>query len=284
VTAGGSSAALRPIRGPSALGGGFGRFLSLTRTIAVTEFKLRFYGSVLGYLWQLMRPLLLFGVLWVVFTQFVRLGGAQAAFFPVVLLSSIVLYTFFAEATAGAVPSVLAREGLVRKIHFPRLVIPLAVVLTAGFNLALNLLVVAAFALVAGVEPRLSWLQAPLLVLALAVLATGMAMLLSALYVRFRDIGPIWDVALQVLFYASPVLYTLEVVPEAWMRQALMLNPVAAILQEMRHAVIDPSHPSAFDAVGGDARILIPLGLIAFLAVLGFRYFDRKAPRIAEEL
>ena len=276
--------ALRPIRGPSALGGDPRRFLNLTRTIAVSEFKLRFYGSALGYLWQLMRPLMLFGILWVVFTQLVRLGGTQTAFFPVVLLTGIVLFTFFAEATTGAVASVLNREGLVRKIHFPRLVIPLSVVLTAGFNLALNLLVVAAFAVISGVRPRLSWLQAPLLVLALAVLATGVAMLLSALYVRYRDVGPIWDVILQVLFYGSPVLYPLEVVPERWMGQVMMLNPFAAILQQIRHAVIDPSAASAAAAIGGAWRLLVPAGVVLGVFALGFWVFNREAPRIAEEL
>jgi ABC-2 type transport system permease protein len=278
------ASALRPIRGPSALGGDLRRFLNLTRTIAVTEFKLRFYGSALGYLWQLMRPLLLFGVLWVVLTQFVRLGGAKVAFFPVVLLTGIVLFTFFAEATAGAVSSVMNRESLVRKVHFPRLVIPLSVVLTAAFNLALNLLVIALFALASGVRPRLSWLEAPLLVLLLAVLATGVAMLLSALYVRFRDVGPIWDVALQVLFYGSPVLYALEVVPEESVRQAIMVNPFAAILQEVRHAVIDPSAPSAAAAIGGGERLLVPLLVVVGVFALGFWVFNREAPRIAEEL
>jgi ABC-2 type transport system permease protein len=279
-----AAAALRPIRGPSALGGDPRRFLNLTRTIAVSEFRLRFYGSALGYLWQLMRPLMLFGILWLVFTQFVRLGGGQTPFFSVVLLMGIVLFTFFAEATSGSVASVLSREGLVRKIHFPRLVIPLSVVLTAGFNLGLNLLVVTGFALLSGVRPRLSWLQAPLLVLALAVLATGMAMLLSALYVRFRDIGPIWDVVLQLVFYGSPVLYPLEVVPEQWIRQVMMLNPFAAILQQLRHALIDPGAPSAAAAIGGAERLLAPAGLLLALFALGFWVFNREAPRIAEEL
>ena len=255
------ASSLRLVKGPSALGGDLRRFVHLTRTIAVTEFKLRFFGSVLGYVWQLMRPLMLFGVLYIVFTQFVRLGD-QAAFFPVVLLTSIVLYTFFAEATGGAVGSVLARENLVRKIHFPRLVIPLSVVLTASFNLALNLGVITVFALVSGVRPRLSWLQLPLLVLLLAVFAAGAAMLLSALYVRFRDVSPIWDVVLQIIFYASPVIYVIEVIPEPAWREAIMMNPFAAILQQVRHAVIDPGAPSAAAAAGGGLRLLVPAAIL----------------------
>ncbi len=122
------------------------------------------------------------------------------------------LFTFFAEATAGAVRSVVDRENLLRKIHFPRLVIPLSVVLLALFNLGLNLIVVAIFALGAGVQPMLSWLELPLIIGALVVFAAGMAMLLSALFVRFRDIQPIWEVISQILFYASPVIISIQTV------------------------------------------------------------------------
>ncbi len=139
-----------PIKGPSALGDDPRRFLRLTWTLAITQFKLKFYGSVLGYLWQLMRPLMLFGVLYVVFTEFVRLGN-DIEFYPVVLLTGIVLYTFVSEATGGAVASVVERETLVRKVQFPRMVIPCAVVLTATLNLMLNLVAVVVFAAISGV-------------------------------------------------------------------------------------------------------------------------------------
>lgn len=273
----------RPIRGPSAVGGEWRRLLRLTRILAITDFRLRFFGSVLGYLWQVMHPLFLFGVLYVVFTEVVPLGG-EARYYGVALLAGIVLFVFLSEATSQSVQSLVEREPIVRKVQFPRLAVPLAVVLTALFRLGLNLLVVVVFLFAAGGGVRLSWLELPLIVALLIVLAAGLATLLSALYVHFRDIKPIWDVTLQVIFYASPIFYTIDIITNDTARELLMLNPFAAILQQLRHAVIDPSHPSAFEAVGGDARILIPLGLIALIAVSGFRYFDRKAPRIAEEL
>src|SRR3954452_5757776 len=155
-----------------------------------------------------MRGLLLFGVLYVVFTEFVRLGSG-VRFYPVVLLMNIVLFTFFLEGTGGSVGSVVDREALVRKIQFPRMAIPVSVVLTASFNLGLNLIVVLLFALASGVEPRASWVEAVPLLGLLAVLTIGMAMLLSALYVRFRDTRPIWDVFAQALFYATPVIWTI---------------------------------------------------------------------------
>src|SRR3954454_7328944 len=272
-----------PIAGPSALGGSPRRFAYLALTLAATEFKLRFFGSALGYLWQLVRPLMLFGVLYVVFTQFVKVGG-PVAFYPVVLLANIVLFTFFQEGT-GAVGSMVDRESLVRKIHFPRMAIPVSVVLTAGFNLVLNLCVVMLFALASGVRPRWAWLQAPLLVLVLAALVLGLAMLLSALYVRYRDVKPIWEVVLQALFYATPVIYAVEALGVSTrVRELIMMNPIAAILEQFRHAVIDPGAPTAAEAAGGTLHLLVPLGVLLAAFVIGYRVFARAAPRIAEEL
>jgi ABC-2 type transport system permease protein len=265
------------------VGGDWRRLLHLTRLLAVTDFRLRFFGSVLGYLWQVMHPLFLFGVLYVVFTEVVRLGGG-VRFYPVALLAGVVLFVFLSESTSQSVQSLIEREPIVRKIQFPRLAVPLSIVLTALFRLALNLLVVFVFLAISGGGVRLSWLELPLLLALLIVLGAGLAALLSALFVHFRDVKPIWDVLLQVIFYASPIFYPITIVKSETLRELLMVNPFAAILQEFRHAVIDPSHPSAAEAIGGGARLIIPLGLIGLIAVVGFRYFDRKAPRIAEEL
>jgi ABC-2 type transport system permease protein len=272
-----------PVPGPSALGGSPRRFVYLAMTLAITEFKLRFFGSILGYFWQLMRPLLLFGTLYIVFTQFVKIGG-PVAFYPVVLLANIVLFTFFIEGTS-AVGSLVDHEALVRKIHFPRAAIPVAVVITAALNLSLNAVVVLCFALASGVEPRWSWVQAPLLLAALTLLVIGLAMLLSALYVRFRDVKPIWEVIAQMLFYATPVIYAIETIDvSSELRRLLMLNPLATILEQFRHAVIDPAAPSAADLLGGGVWLLVPAGIIVAVAVLGWRVFNAAAPRIAEEL
>jgi ABC-2 type transport system permease protein len=196
---------LREIEGPTALGGSLRRFAFLTRTIAVTEFKLRFYGSVLGYFWQLFRPLLLFATLYVVFSEVVKIGGS-ADHYAVILLMNIVVFTFFSEG-ASAVTSVVERENLVREIQVPRLAIPLAVTLTATFNVLANFVVIIVFALASGVEITWRWIELPLLLGMVAVVAAGFAMLVSALYVRYRDVKPMWDVFVQMLFYATPVIY-----------------------------------------------------------------------------
>lgn len=271
------------IAGPSALGGDVRRFLFLSVTLAVTDFKLRFFGSVLGYLWQLFRPLLLFGVLYVVFTEFVRIGE-PVPFYPAVLLMNLVLFQYFAEAT-GAVTSLVDRENLIRKIQFPRLAVVVANVLTATFNLALNMLVVIGLALASGVEVRWTWLELPVLLLCLATLAGGLAMLLSAMYVRYRDVKPIWEVVLQVLMYATPVIYAIETIQlPGHIRELVMSSPLAAILQQARYAVIDSTAPSAAAAVGGWTALLVPVGITVGLMVLGLFVFKRAAPDLAERL
>ncbi len=276
------TATAKALRGPTALGNDLGRFLSLTYVLAATEFKLSFFGSALGYIWGLMRPLMLFGVLYVVFTHVIKFGEG-VEFYPVYLLTSIVLFSYFSETTSNAVASLTRREGLLRKMYFPRMVIPLSVALTSTFNLGLNLIAVLVFALISGVEPRLSWLEMPLLVAVLAVLSVGLAMMLSALYPRYRDISPIWDVVLQILFYASPVLYVLSIVPDEYER-VFLTNPIAVVLTQMRHAFIDPDAPSAAEAIGPDVRLLIPLGVVVVLFALGLWVFKRETPRIAENL
>ena len=286
----------RGVHGPSALSGDLRRFWSLTFTLARTEFKLRFFGSVLGYLWTLVRPLLLFGVLWVFFTQIGHVneeGQPGSQFYGVQLLGSIVLFTFFAEATGGAVRSMVDRENLLRKIHFPRLVIPASVVLLAFFNFCLNLIVVFIFALASGVEPMLSWLELPLIVGGLVLLSAGVAMLLSALFVWFRDVQPIWEVLLQILFYASPVIISIETVRAKLegktflgvdLLHIYMLNPLAVIFQQFRHAIVTHETISAGQALGSWAALLEPLAIVLIIFAVGFAVFDRSAARIAENL
>jgi ABC-2 type transport system permease protein len=275
------------VKGPTALGSSPRRLWTLAWALAVTDFRLKFFGSALGYLWQLMRPLMLFGVLYAVFSLFLDVGE-DVRFYPVALLLGIVLYSFFNESTSQSVRSLVIRENLVRKIDFPRLAVPLASVLTACFNLALNLVPVFVFLLAAGGRPRVGWLALPPLIGLLALFALGLGMLLSALFVRFRDVEPIWDVVLQVTFYATPIFYPIELLlyDKGWPTVAhlLMVNPFAAILQEARHVVIDPSHASLSEAIGGTVWVLVPLAVLALTVYAGYRVFDREAPRVAEEL
>ena len=277
-----ATAATPRYRGPTALGDDLRRFAALTFTLAVTDFKLRFFGSALGYVWTLMRPLLLFGVLYVVFTEIVRFGG-DVKHYPVYLLTALVLFTYFSETTSRGVISLVERENLLRKMRFPRMVVPMAVALHALFNLGLNLIVVFIFVLASGIEPRLAWLELIPLIALMVLFASGVTMFLSAMYVRYRDVEPIWDVVLQMLFYASPIIYVASTYPDS-VESVAMANPIAAIATQARHVLIDPEAPSAAEVIGGTAWLLVPLAVIVLVTLLGFWVFMREAPRIAEEL
>ncbi|HET8863979.1 MAG TPA: ABC transporter permease [Solirubrobacterales bacterium] len=275
---------LREVHGPSALGGGPRRFFDLLWLMAVTEFKRVYFGTVLGYVWSLVRPLMLFGVLLFVFTQVFKLGSGVAEFYPVLLLLGIVLFTFFSEATTSSVTSVVTQEGIVRKTQFPRLVIPLATSLTGVFNLGLNLLIVFVFMFAFGVEPAWTWLLFPLVLALLFVFTAALSMALSVLYVRFRDVAIIWTVVTQILFYATPVLYPIEILENETYRRLLMVNPLGPIFEQARVWMLEPSAPTAAEAAGG-AVWLIPAALIYIgVCIFAVWIFNREAPRIAEEL
>jgi ABC-2 type transport system permease protein len=273
---------LQEVRGPSALGGGWRRFGELLYLLSVTEFKRTYFGTVLGYFWSLLRPLLLFAVLLFVFTKIFRLGSG-VPHYPVLLLFNVVLFGFFSESTQAAVQSVVSQESVVRKTQFPRMVIPLSVVVTALFNLGMNLIVVVIFILAFGVSPQWTWLLFPLIVAVLFVYATAVSLLLSSLYVRFRDTAIIWAVAATALFYATPVLYPIEAVPDAY-RNVILVNPLTPMFEQARRWVIDPGAPGPVNAAGGWAYVLISAALFLGICALGVWYFNRAAPRIAEEL
>jgi ABC-2 type transport system permease protein len=275
---------LREIEGPSALGGGRRRFFDLLWLISITEFKKTFYGTALGYVWSLFRPLLLFSVLLVVFTRIIKFDTG-AEHYAVLLLFNIVLFTFFQEATGGAVTSVLAQEGIVRKTQFPRLVIPLSSVLVALFSLGLNLVIVLIFILGAGITPAWTWLLFPLILLPLLVLTAALALLLSALNVRFRDVAIIWTVFATALFYMTPILYTIETpgLPGA-LKDLLLINPLTPILTQARTWILEPSAPGAVAAAGGWTHLLPAAAIFVAICVLGVWVFRREAPRIAELL
>lgn len=278
---------LREVHGPSALGGGARRFFDLLWLMSVTEFRRVYFGTVLGYLWSLIRPLMLFGVLLFVFTQVFRIGSDLVDHYPVFLLLGIVLFTFFQESTSNSVTSVVAQEGVVRKTQFPRLVIPLSTVLTGAFNLGLNLVVVFVFALAFGVDPAWSWLLFPIAAVVLFALTAAVSMALSVLYVRFRDVAIIWVVVAQVLFYATPILYPVNFkeATSTTYEHLLMVNPLAVIFEQVRVWVLhEPQAPSAVDAAGGWVGLIPALAIFVALCIFGIWTFNREAPKIAEQL
>jgi ABC-2 type transport system permease protein len=282
---------LHEVRGPSALGGGSRRFFDLLWLMSVTEFKRVYFGTVLGYLWSLIRPLALFSVLLFVFTQIFKVGS-KLPDYPVLLLLGIVQFTFFQEATSNAITSVVSQEGIVRKTQFPRLVIPLSTVLTAFFNFCLNLIVVFVFILAWGVDPAWTWLLYPFALLALFVLTTALSMAFSVLFVRFRDVAIIWVVGAQMLFYATPILYPLGpkgIAAESGstIEEFLMINPLGVIFEQIRVWILqEPRHlaPTAVEAAGGWLHLIPALVIFLATCAYGIWIFNREAPKIAEQL
>jgi ABC-2 type transport system permease protein len=256
------------------------RILNLSWTLALTDWKLKFYGSALGALWTLVRPFAFFGVILFVFTEIAKLD-ANVHHYSVYILFSLVFFTFFAEVTTASVTSLVDREGLLRKMRFDPVVIPLSIAMTALLNLGLTFAAVLIFVFAAGVYPDWGWLELIPLVLALTMFSVGLGMLLSVLYVRYRDIRPIWEVTSQMLFYGSAILYVATTIPVQYQHYVLC-NPLAAIFSQIRHAVVDGNAPSLIDLMGW--RAIIPVAFILGVFVVGVWWFRRESPRVAENL
>lgn len=256
----------------------------LLRQLVSTDFKLRYQGSLLGYAWSLLRPLLLFLVLYLVFSVFLPVGKGVPNY-PVYLLLGIVLWNFFTEITSGSVTAIVGRGDLIRKLNFPKYNIILAVSLSALINMALNFVIIGIFMAVNHVGLSVKdWLILPLIV-ELYVLAMGIGFLLSALYVRFRDVSYIWEVILQAGFYATPIIYPLTKITNHHVQEALILNPVAQVIQDARDAIVTPASLTIKDVFGGDQAILaIPVCLSILLFVWGALYFRGRSKFFAEDV
>ncbi len=256
--------------------------LILLRQLVKTDFKLRYQGSVLGYVWSLLRPLAIFVILYVVFTRFLSIGK-DVPHYPVYLLLGIILWNFFIEITTGNVSVIVSSSDLIRKINFPKYIIVLANSVSALINLLLNLVVVAVFMYVNHVDIQASAILFPLLVLELFVFALALGFFLSAAFVRFRDITYIWDVVVQGAFYATPLLYPLTKVPlEA--AKILMLNPVAQIVQDSRYVLITSQSQTIGSVYGNEMVRLVPIVAVVVCALVAGVYFKARSRYFAEEV
>ena len=251
----------------------------LLRELVVTDFKLRYQGSALGYVWSVLKPLFLFAILYVVFVYVLQMDRG-VPHFAVTLLLGVVLWSFFTEATSNGLGSIVNRGDLIRKLNFPKYIIVISGTISSLINLGINLLVVILFALINGVDFTWHVLWMIPLVLELYVFALGIAMLLSALNVKFRDTGYIWEIFLQAAFYATPIIYPLTMVMERSQKAAeiLFINPVAQIIQDARYAMIsqDASNVRMTDLIH-DWRLAIPGFIILLMVTVGVWYFSKKS-------
>jgi ABC-2 type transport system permease protein len=273
---------LREVRGPTAFGTTRKRFAELLWLSAVTDFRMRYIDAVLGYFWALMRPLITFGIVFLFLRQILSFGGSIVNFAPMLMLN-IIMFQFFQETTQRGMRSLSSKEGIVRKMRFPRMVIPLSTSLTSAMTLGLNLMVGFVLLLGFGLTPAWSWLVLPIAAIALVMLATGVSLFLSVAFVRLPDMVQVWGVVSRVLFYGTPILYTVVTIP-ASVRPIVMLNPLSPIFVTVRKAVTNPADPTFVQAAGGVGRAMIPIALGVLICVFSFIYFVRQAPAVAESL
>ena len=257
----------------------------LLKELTKTDFKLRYQGSVLGYLWALLRPLLMFAILYVVFAKLLRFGG-DIPHYPVYLLTGTTLWSFFTECTNQGIQAIVIRGDLLRKICFPKYIVVVSSTLTAVINLAINLVVVLIFALINGVAPSLGWLMIIPLVLELYCLALGISFLLGSINVKYRDISSIWDVCIQALFYAVPIIYPVTLVAESSVAAAkiILLNPIAQVIQDMRFFLITNESVTIWTFLENPFLRFVPIVLVFIVLLFGSLCFRRKSKFFAEEV
>jgi ABC-2 type transport system permease protein len=260
--------------------------LRILHVVASADFKLKYSGSALGYVWSLIKPLTLFTMLYLVFGRVFKLG-AISQYYALALLLGIVLVTFFNDATTLGMYSLVARESLLRKLSFARSVIPTSATLTAAITFGINLIAIAAFIAYKQIVPQVNWLLLVPLMLELYVWILAISLILSAVFVRLRDIGQVWELVLQVLFYASPIIYPIGYLP-VWARKIVFLNPFTQILQDVRSIVLypdlQPNRITIGDAFGTSWARLLPVAIVLVVAVVAIKLFRREEPYFAERV
>ena len=258
------------------------RNINLLRELAVTQFKLKYTGSALGYVWSLVKPAMLFGIMYAVFSVLLR-AGSSTPDFTVQLLFAIVIWTFFTESTVVAVNSVVASANLIRKAYFPRWIIVVASILTALMTFLINAALIIVITVPLGsMHLGLRSLAAPLLLVELLMLIIGLSLLLSSLFVYYRDVGHIWEICTLVLFYGSAIVYPFVLFQQHHVAVIAGLNPLAQIVEDLRHALVTPGAPWTMTLLGG--LYAVPVLLSVGVFVLGFYVFHRLTPRFAENL
>lgn len=257
----------------------------LLKELTKTDFKLRYQGSVLGYLWALLRPLMMFAILYIVFAKLLKIGN-DIPHYPVYLLCGTTMWSFFTECTSQGIQAMVQRGDLIRKICFPKYIVVVSATLTAVINMLINLGVIIIFALLNGVTPSWTWLLVPLSLLELYILSLGIAFLLGAINVKYRDVTSIWDVLIQALFYAVPIIYPISMVASSSTIAAkiILLNPISQAIQDIRYNLITTETVTTWDFLGNPLVKILPIVLVVVILILAAVYFRKKSKFFAEEI
>ncbi len=257
----------------------------LLKELTKTDFKLRYQGSVLGYLWALLRPLMMFAILYIVFAKLLKIGN-DIPHYPVYLLCGTTMWSFFTECTSQGIQAIVNRGDLLRKISFPKYIVVVSATLTAVINMLINLGVIIIFALINGVTPSWSWLLVPLSLIELYALSLGIAMLLGAINVRYRDITSIWDVIIQALFYAVPIIYPISMVAQTseLAAKVILMNPISQAIQDIRYNLITSETITTWNFVGSTWAKVLPIILVVVVLIFAALYFRKKSKFFAEDI
>lgn len=255
----------------------------LLKELVKTDFKLRYQGSVIGYIWSVLKPLMLFAVMYVVFIYFLRFGQ-DVPHFAVALLLGMVLWNFFTETTNLGMMSIVGRGDLLRKLSFPTQIIVLSVSINAFINLMISFVIVSIFGFINGVDISNYAVVVPLLLIELYAFSLGVAFILATIYVRFRDIGPIWEVFLQIGMYMTPMIYpvTLVLDKSETIAKLLMLNPMAQIIQDMRYLLTSSVNVTTWQLIDQKAIVVIPYILPFLVLITGIAVFNKNSKKFAE--
>ncbi|MBR3256911.1 ABC transporter permease [Candidatus Saccharibacteria bacterium] len=250
-----------------------------------TDFKLRYQGSVLGYLWALLRPLMMFAILYIVFAKLLRFGN-DIPHYPVYLLAGTTIWSFFTECTSQGIQAMLTRGDLIRKISFPKYIVVVSSTMTAVINLLINLVVIVIFALINGVTPSFTWLLVPFSLLELYALSLGISFLLGAINVKYRDVMSIWDVCIQALFYAVPIIYPVTMIANTSQLAAkvILLNPIAQVIQDVRHNLVTVESITTWNYLSNPVAMIVPIIITVAVLALGAVYFRGASKFFAEEI
>lgn len=259
----------------------------LLKELTKTDFKLRYQGSVLGYLWALLRPLMMFAILYLVFGHLLKFGG-DTPHYPVYLLMGTTIWSFFSECTSQGIQAVVGRGELLRKVCFPKYIVVVSATLTAVINLLINLVVIIVFALIDGITPSWTWLLLPLALFELYTFALGISFLLGAINVKYRDITSIWDVLMQALFYAVPIIYPISMIAATSETAAkiLLTNPIAQTIQDARYLMISTDTITTWNYIGEEHFLwkIVPIIIVIVMLIWGSWYFRKKSKKFAEEI
>lgn len=257
----------------------------LLKELTKTDFKLRYQGSVLGYLWALLRPLMMFAILYIVFAKLLKIGN-DIPHYPVYLLCGTTMWSFFTECTSQGIQAIVTRSDLLRKISFPKYIVVVSATLTAVINMLINVAVIIIFALINGVEPSWNWLLAIPAILELYLLSLGLAFWLGSINVKYRDITSIWDVLVQALFYAVPIIYPISMVAgtSTLAAKIILLNPISQAIQDIRYGLITTETVTAWNYISNPIALIVPIILVLVVLAFGAYTFRKKSKFFAEEV